>query len=138
MRVFLDANVLVSAAYREGASIRVFFELAAAGACVLVTSPHAIEEARRNLASKRPQRVAELERLLGAIEVCAEPGTARLDWAASVGLPAKDAPILAAAVESGCPVLVTGDRTDFGALFGQRPGGTLLMLPAEALELLVA
>lgn len=138
MRVFLDANVLFSAAYREGASIRVFFKLAAAGACILVSSPHALEEARRNLTSKRPERLADLEAQLRDIEICAEPSSARVAWAASMGLPAKDAPILAAAVESRCPVLVTGDRTDFGALFGQRPGGTLVMLPAEALELLLA
>jgi predicted nucleic acid-binding protein len=138
MRVFLDANVLFSAAYRERASIRSFFELAAAGACVLVSSPHAIEEARRNLASKRPERVAALEALLGDIEVCAEPSSARVAWAASMGLPAKDSPILAAAVESRCPVLVTGDRTDFRALLGKRLGGTLVMLPVEALELLIA
>ena len=138
MRVFLDANVLYSAAYREGASIRAFFALGAAGACVLVSSPHAIEEARRNLASKRPDRLAALEALLGDIEICAEPGSTRVAWAASMGLPAKDAPILAAAVESRCPVLVTGDRTDFRALFGKRLVGTLVMLPVEALELLLA
>jgi hypothetical protein len=55
-----------------------------------------------------------------------------------MGLPAKDAPILAAAVESRCPVLVTGDRTDFRALFGKRLSGTLVMLPVEALEFLLA
>ena len=137
MRVFLDANVLFSAAYREGASIRAFFELAEAGACVLVSSSHAIEEARRNLASKRPERLATLEALLGEIEVCGEPSPTRVAWAASTGLPAKDAPILAAAVDSRCTVLVTGDRTDFRALFGRRMSGTLVMLPAEALELLI-
>lgn len=137
MRVFLDANVLFSAAYRDGASIRFFFELAAVGACVLVSSPHAIEEARRNLASKRPERLADLEALLGDLEVCAESSSSRVAWAASMGLPAKDAPILAAAVESRCPVLVTGDRTDFQALFGRRLDGTLVLLPVEALELLI-
>ena len=138
MRVFLDANVLFNAAYREGASIQAFFDLAAAGACVLVSSPHAVEEARRNLAAKRPERLAGLDVLLGNIEVCAEPGNARLTWAAAMGLPAKDAPILAAAVEARCPILVTGDRTDFQGLFGRRLDGTLVMLPAEALDLLIA
>lgn len=137
MRVFLDANVLFSAAYREAASIRVFFELAEVGECVLVSSPHAIEEARRNIASKRPDRLADLEALLARIEVCKEPGERRVAWAASLGLPAKDAPILAAAVESRCPILVTGNRTDFHALFGRRLHGTLVLLPTEALELLI-
>lgn len=137
MRVFLDANVLFSAAYREAASIRAFFELASSAECVLVSSPHALEEARRNLGWKRPERLAALEALLAHVEICAEPGAARVAWTASMGLPAKDAPILAAAVESRCPILVTGDRTDFQALFGRRLGGTLVLLPAEALELLI-
>jgi uncharacterized protein len=138
MRVFLDANVLFSAAYREGASIRAFFEFAAAGGCELVSSPHAVEEARRNLASKRPERLPEMEALLREVEICAEASSARVAWAESMGLPAKDAPILAAAIESRCPILATGDRTDFRALFGRRLGGTLVLLPADALELLLA
>ena len=138
MRVFLDANVLFSAAYREAAPIKTFFELASVGTCVLVSSPHAVEEARRNLASKRPERLAEPEALPARVEICPEASALRVAWAASMGLPAKDAPILAAAVESRCPVLVTGDRTDFQALFGRRMEGTLVLLPAEALELLVS
>ena len=49
----------------------------------------------------------------------------------------KDAPILAAAVEAHCHVLATGDRADFGALLGRRMRGTVVMLPAEAIELLI-
>lgn len=85
MRVFLDANVLFGAAYRETGSVRAFFALAAAGA----------------------QR-----------------------------LPAKDAPILAAAIDARCHHLVTGDRTHFGALFGRRLRGTVVMLPVDAIGLL--
>ena len=138
MRVFLDANVLFSAAYRETGSVRVFFALAADGACRLVSSGHAIEEARRNLAARYPHRLADLESLLGTVEVTPEPRAATLEWAASMGLPPKDAPILAAAVDSRCHVLATGDRRDFGRLLGRRVRGTVVMLPADAIGLLLA
>jgi predicted nucleic acid-binding protein len=52
-------------------------------------------------------------------------------------LAANDAPILAAAIDARCSILATGDRTDFGRLMGKRVRGTLVMLPAEALDLLL-
>src|SRR5215204_6188139 len=111
MRVFLDANVLFSAAYRERGPVRTFFALAAAGACTLVSSAHAIEEARRNIALKHPALAGNLETLLGEIESWPEPAAATIAWAAEQGLLSKDAPILAAAVEACCQVLATGDRS---------------------------
>ena len=137
MRVFLDANVLFSAAYRETGSMRAFFELAAAGACTLVSSAYAIEEARRNVALKHAPRTGDLDALVATLEICSEPRGATLSWALTTGLPGKDAPILAAAVDARCHVLATGDRTDFGRLFGRRVRGTLVMLPAEAIGLLI-
>lgn len=137
MRVFLDANVLFSAAYRETGSVREFFSPAGAGLCSLVTSAHALEEARRNISARHPDRLSDLERLVQAVEVCAEPDPATVAWAAGEGLPPKDAPILAAAVEARCHLLATGDRTDFGALFGRRLRGTVVMLPADAMDVLL-
>lgn len=137
MRVFLDASVLFSAAYRETGSVRAFFTLAGAGACSLVSSAHGVEEARRNLVAKHPDRLADLEALLVKIELCPEPGAATVDWALSMGLPPKDAAILAAAVEARCQILATGDRTDFGPLFGRRMRGAVVMLPADAIALLL-
>ena len=137
MRVFLDANVLFSAAYRETGSVRAFFSLAEAGACTLVSSAHAIEEARRNLGAKHPERLADLESLLAQVERCPAPRPATVDWAAAAGLPPKDAPILAAAVDAGCNILATGDKSDFGALLGRRMRGTVVMLPVDALGVLV-
>lgn len=137
MRVFLDANVLFSAAYRDTGSVRAFFPLAAAGACRLVSSAHAVEEARRNLALKHPDRLKDLDRLLGSVQMSPEPRAATLTWALATGLPPKDAPILAAAVEARCHILATGDRTDFGALLGRRMRGTLVMLPVDAIGLLL-
>jgi len=137
VRVFLDANVVFSTAYRETGSVRAFFHLAAAGACSLVTSAYALEEARRNIALKHPGALRDLEMLAQAMEICAEPAAATIAWAQAAGLPPKGAPILAAAVEARCHILATGDRSDFSALLGRRLRGTLVMLPAEAIGLLL-
>jgi hypothetical protein len=46
-------------------------------------------------------------------------------------------PSLAAAVDAHCHILATGDRTDFAPLFEQRLRGTLVMLPVDAIGLLI-
>jgi predicted nucleic acid-binding protein len=137
VRVFLDANVLFSAAYRAQGVARALFHQAETGSCTLVCSPHAIEEARRNIAARYPDRLGDLTGLVARLETCPEPRPAAIAAAAAEGLPPKDAPILAAALQAGCHVLVTGDRADFGRVFGRRIGGTVVMLPAEALELIL-
>lgn len=137
MRVFLDANVIFSAAYRETGSSRALFALGEAGACGLVSSGYAVEEARRNIRAKHAGRSDELESLMRRLAICREPAPETLAWASTLGLPPKDAPILAAAIDARCHLLVTGDRTHFGPMFGRRLRGTVVMMPTEALGLLV-
>jgi uncharacterized protein len=138
VRVFLDANVLFSAAYMETGSPRALFRLADAGACELQSSAYAIEEARRNLLVKRAARASELEILARKLAIQGEPGAPSIAWAASLGLPAKDAPILAAAFEARSNLLVTGDLTHFGHLIGKRHRGIVILRPAEAIDILIA
>jgi predicted nucleic acid-binding protein len=126
-RVFLDANVLFSAAYREGAGL---LELWRRTDVRLLTSGYAAEEARRNLDT--PKRRDRLERLLAAIEVVVEAPSARLPDA--VRLPEKDEPILRAAIAAGATHLLTGDIRDFGHLFGHRLGGLLVQTPGAFLR----
>ena len=52
-KVFLDANVLYSAAYLEGSKLGDLWNLSATE---IVTSFYGVEEARRNLASDRLKR----------------------------------------------------------------------------------
>jgi predicted nucleic acid-binding protein len=108
-RVFLDANVLFSAAYRSDAAVKRLWQLKNV---TLMTSAYAAEEARRNL--DRPDRLAALEELLESTQLTPE-APQRLVWAARM-LPDKDAPILAAAVEAKAAVLLTGDLKHFGEL----------------------
>ena len=138
MRVFLDANVLFSAAHSTAGPLRVFFRLAEAGWCELVASPFALDEARRNIARKHPARASDLEHLIAQVTVCREATTENVRWARSTGLPEKDAPILAAAAQAKADILVTGDRSDFGALYGKRLRGIEVLSPRLALERILA
>jgi uncharacterized protein len=137
VRLFLDANVLFTAAHNPEGRSAAIFQLAQAGACRLVTSPHALEEARRNLRLKFPSAAPAFERLVVLASVEPEAPPKDVAWAEEQGLPLKDAPILAAAAQARCDVLVTGDRTDFGHLYGRRLRGTLVLSPADALARLL-
>jgi len=126
-RVFLDANVLFSAAYREGAGLLRLWDLAETE---LLTSGYAAEEARRNLSSVEAR--SRLEVLLAKMEIVAEAPRERL--ARSVRLAEKDQPILRAAVAARASHLLTGGAHDFGPLFGKRVRGLLIQTPAEFLR----
>jgi len=128
LRLFLDANVLFAAAYSPDGRSAALFALAGEELCSLSSSRHAIDEAARNLAIKVPERMPALVRLLARIEVVPEADPRLVAWAADLGLPANDAPILAAAVASQLDLLVTGDRTHFGHIFG-RTFGSVTVLP---------
>jgi len=136
-RLFLDANVLFSVAVSPEGVSHSLFELAQAGACVLLTSSFTLDEARRNVHVKYPAHGQTLETLAGQVELVAEGGTALTEWAAGL-LPAKDAPILTAAVVTNADVLVTGDRRHFGELFGKTFGGVIVLSPRQALERVLA
>ncbi len=133
MRLFLDANVIFTAACSPEGRSAALFELASRRHCALVSSAFAVEEAVRNLRVKRPASVQRVDRLLGALTIQPEPTPAEVAWAIEQGLPPKDAPILAAAVAARAAWLVTGDRTHFGPLFGRPFRGVTIALPAEAL-----
>jgi len=134
MRVFLDANVIFSAALDSGSALRTFFRLADTGVCALIASPIVLDEARRNIARKQPAKIADLEQLISRLAICLEATPADVRWAHSTGLPDKDAPILAAAAQAKAEMLVTGDRADFGSLYGRKLRGVEILTPRTALE----
>lgn len=137
MRLFLDANVLFTAAHNPDGRAAALFALARQGTCELLSSPHALEEARRNLKLKYPGTAGALEGLLVQVAIEREASSRLVTWALGQGLPSKDAPILAAAVHARADVLVTGDRTHFGPLYGRSFEGVLVLSPAEALARLL-
>jgi len=134
MRLFLDANVVFSAAHNPHGNSRALFLLASATHDArLISSRFAIEEATRN-----PQHLEDLKRLISGLEICAEPTPRAIAAAVPAGLPAKDAPILGGANGARTHVLVTGDRQHFGPLFGKAIDGATVVTPAEAVTMLLS
>lgn len=135
MRIFLDANVLFSAAKSDG-FVRRLVDLLLADGHVLCADGYVAEEARRNLEAKGPQGLTALAALLDRLEVAplqADPG----HTAALSALPEKDRPVVAAARRMTCDALVTGDRTHFGRFYGRSLAGVVIHSPRTLAEWLL-
>lgn len=124
-QLFLDANVLFSAAYRERSGLRRLWELEDVE---LVTSAYAFEEARRNLDTD--ERHERLQALIRRVRIVPESGVALPD---GVELSKKDVPILQSALAADVSYLITGDRKDFGPYFQKKLGGVWIMTPRQFL-----
>jgi len=130
LRIFLDANILFSAAKSNGAVRQLLQDLHADGH-VLAADDYVATEARRNIAAKSTgDAVDYLQALLSRIEVGAVRYNAKTGSVAH-WLPEKDRPVLLAAIACHCDVLVTGDRTHFGAGYGQVFEGVTVVSPAQ-------
>lgn len=137
MRAFLDANVLFSAALSGQGRAGTLIRVAIASRFPLLASPHVRGEAERNIASKMPGALARLRSILDELETTTDAGDDLVAWAGRVGLPRKDAPVLAAAVLARADLLVTGDRRHFGPLYGRTLRGVRVVTPPDAIALLV-
>jgi uncharacterized protein len=128
-RLFLDANVLFSAAYSPNSGIAKFWKLSNVALC---SSRYAVEEARINLTSS-PQR-ERLQDLAARLELVDAPpvGGGTLG---DISLPEKDRPILLAAIAARATHLITGDFRHFGPFFGKSVRGILILPPADYLKL---
>lgn len=135
MRIFLDANVLFSAAKSKGA-VRQLLELLLEAGHEGRVDGYVVEEARRNLAAKAPDGLDALQTLLPRLRlaVTQSPDTV---LETRIPLPEKDRPVLAAAIRHGCSALVTGDRTHFGRHYGKTIQGVAIHSPRSLAELLL-
>ena len=127
-RLFLDANILFSAAYRPGAGVARLWQI---DGVALITSSFAVQEAQRNL--NDPEQKDRLEELLRELEV----GEALMlppERRGGIELPEKDWPILGGAVTTGATHLITGDQRHFGQYFGRQVLGVWIVKPGEYLR----
>jgi len=125
-RLFLDANILFSAAYRQDSGLLQFWKLKDT---VLCSSPYALEEARINL-EENEQR-CRLEKLARHVHLF---DAATRELPAGLSLPEKDVPIFLAAIEARATHLITGDIRHFGLYFGKQIQGTLILPPSDYLK----
>lgn len=125
-RLFLDANILFSAAYRADAGLVQFWKL---NDTILCSSPYALEEARINLSEDaQRRRLAKLARHVSLFDA-----TSR-QLPTSLSSPEKDIPIFLAAIEARATHLITGDVRHFGPYFTKQIEGILVLTPADYLK----
>ena len=137
MRIFVDANVLFSAARSAGA-IRTLLQALQSEGHALAADAYVVAEARRNLEAKAgADAPVYLQGLLAQMDV-RQLSYAEVAHAHSlVGwLPEKDRPVLLAAMAMQCDVLLTGDRTHFGAGYGKTFAGVTVYAPAQLARVL--
>ncbi|MBI5634941.1 MAG: PIN domain-containing protein [Nitrospirae bacterium] len=131
-RLFLDANVLFTAAHNPEGKAALIISLGGEGILQIRTSAFAIEEARRNLAVKCPTAVKQLGEILKTATIVPE----RPDASFPPDLIEKDRPIFQAALAGKATHLITGDTAHFGS-FMRRPAktfGLVVTTPAQFLD----
>lgn len=114
-RVFLDANVLFTAAHNPRGKAAFVIDLGATGHFGLFTSVTARDEAERNIIAKYPGSLPTLTEGLEQISII--PTDLRAPFPES--LPAKDAVIFQAAATCRATHLLTGDLRHFGPLMNR-------------------
>jgi hypothetical protein len=137
VRIFLDANILFSAAKSDGAIRYLIGRLLAAGHSCWADE-YVVAEARRNLSLKFAEALGDFEALLRKLKTAHARAPAAVQWPSLDWLPEKDRPVLLAAVRLRCDALLTGDRRHFGAGYGKVFNGVAVHSPrslAEALDL---
>ena len=124
MRVFLDANVLFTAAHNPSGLSRLLFDLGRHKVVTLVSSHLAVAEARANLRLKASDKAPAFDPLVAQLEIVDTPSMAE----AVLKLPADDQLIFGAALAARATHLLTGDKKHFGPYFEDphRTGGVTI------------
>ena len=125
-RLFLDANVLFSAAYEVDAGLLKLWKLKNVSLC---SSRYALEEAKGN--PSHPSQHARLNRLSNNLNLF-DPAPRELP--PGVSLPEKDIPILLAALAAEATHLLTGDKRHFGPYSGKSIEGMIVLTPGAYLK----
>jgi uncharacterized protein len=125
-RLFLDANILFSAAYKPESRLLQLWRLKDV---VLCGSRYAVEEARVNLAAETQKRALQKLSVVLQFFEAADHALPR-----GIVLPEKDSPILLAAIAARATHLLTGDVQHFGRYFGSKFEGVCIMPPAQYLK----
>ena len=126
LTLFLDANIIISAAWKEGTEISHVWSFEG---IQLLTSSYVMGEVQRNLPAI--DQVTRLRHLMRSVRILTLDDSFELSEA--LVLPEKDRPVLVGAVQSGANYLVTGDKKHFGPLFGVSIRGTTIIPPTELL-----
>jgi len=135
IRLFLDSNVLFTAAHNPYGKAALIIDLGAQGYWKAMSCSYAIEEAHRNILIKFPDYLKRFEALMAT--VIKVPSRSGRNCPAI--LPEKDRPILEAAIHCKATHLLTGDTKDFGPFMNNPSltGGVIIQTASEFLESLM-
>ena len=128
--LFLDANILISAALKPNAEVAGIWQLEGVR---LVTSIYIMAEVQRNL----PQlsQIERLRHLMTSVEMLLFSELPELlpEIPEFLQLPTKDCHVLAAAIQAKADFLITGDKKHLGLWFGTRIAGVRIEPPSALL-----
>ncbi len=110
IRLFLDSNVLFTAAHNPEGKASLVIDLAAAGNWEVVTCVYCIAEARLNLEKKHPAALGRLKGILETVHLVPDVTGEQC----TLLLPEKDRPVFASAQRCKATHFLTGDRRHFG------------------------
>ncbi|WP_423936646.1 PIN domain-containing protein [Candidatus Deferrimicrobium sp.] len=110
IRLFLDSNVLFTAAHNPEGKASLVIDLAAAGNWEVVTSAYCLAEARLNVEKKLPAALGRLTGILETVHLVPDVTGERC----TLLLPEKDRPVFASAQRCKATHFLTGDRRHFG------------------------
>lgn len=129
--LFLDANVLFTAAHNPTGKAAFLFDELTAGHWDLICSRFVIEEARRNIAAKYPQCRERIDELIEKVKEVPQPAPRKT----LIDLPEKDQPIFLSAQAAQATHLLTGDLKHFGPHMNRakRSGGIVIQTVADYL-----
>jgi len=131
IRLFLDSNVLFTAAHNPFGKAALIIDLGTQGHWEVMSCSYAIEEARRNISIKFPDSLKRFEAFMA--RVIKVPSRSGRNCPAI--LPEKDRPILEATIQCKASHLLTGDIKDFGPIMNQPSltGGVIIQTASEFL-----
>jgi putative PIN family toxin of toxin-antitoxin system len=113
LKVFLDTSVLFSAVYSERGAARDLIRLAIQGQVSICISQLVLQETERNIQKKVPEKLETYRTLMSLLEVTVVDDPTREQVIAAASYTAlKDAPIVAAAINTQPDYLVTYDHKD--------------------------
>ena len=137
-RIFLDANVLFTAAHNsKGKAAWILSPTLTElnridGTWDFRTSNYAVEEAYRNLQKKYPECLKKFENYISCIYIHPSGNGSTCP----LSLPGKDKPIFESAIQTQSTHLLTGDMKDFGRFMNkpEETKGIIIQTVAEFID----
>ena len=135
-RIFIDSSVLMSGILSQRGASYAVLVLAELGLLRLILCPYVQKEVERNLNLKTPEILPLYQQLTARInwEVIPDPSPAAVLPLVAY-MPAKDAPVLAAAIQSAPHRLITLDAAHFiRAINVSQLSGVAICTPGDLLR----